>query len=213
MPTLPAGDYPRWEDDDDDGTLDVFNVQALRDRINDASRAEADRETKHLLDKWANSPPVQWDLAYRHGPLTENDQVSSRAPPRLQANDPTPSEPSTAATSSNRRRRERARQKRKAPLKSASGEEEADATSTAQSSLDMTANGVPLLPLGGTRQSEGVDPVVWNSLAGEISSGPAAAVATQLLTHMRAKSKRTSEDDADANPNLPKKQPKQRRVK
>jgi uncharacterized small protein (DUF1192 family) len=181
-----ASGYVPWADDDDDGTLDVYDVEALKSRIATLSAEPA-------------RTPVETQLTIRSRPLTESNQATpnmqlpSKTPRSTKSNEAVKAEatddPHPGKLTSNQRRRKRAKVKWEK-----SRQREEDIGSPAA----MTATGVPLVPsskmstaaLGGN-----VKPEVWKAFAESISE-PAAPQATKLFEYLQRD--QTSEDDATA---------------
>jgi hypothetical protein len=195
MPTLPEG-YPRWADDDDDGTLDTFNTASVVGRLT------------------GNAPPAhQMELTIRSRPLTGGAQVSSDASTRAeQPHSPSPTEVNSTQGKSDPRAPPSSKGQRARGRRGKGGNTQGGGVgATPATSSRTTANGVPLLPSSsvstGTSRSH-IDPAIWNAFAGEISA-PAASPAARVFERVQREQREASSEAAVDAPN--KKQQKRRK--
>ncbi|KAH7379358.1 hypothetical protein DE146DRAFT_637782 [Phaeosphaeria sp. MPI-PUGE-AT-0046c] len=207
MPTLPSG-VPRWADDDDDGTLDSCNVEALKARLREAEeRLAADALASNVA---ASLPRTYAALTLRTRPLGEETsfrQTGNHASlqPGVGAASSTQSEATSQAPSTDRPSGKRNRRGKKLASRAQTGE-----GSATRAAPMATAHGVPLLPEGndtGSMRRMGMDPAVWNAFAGEVSAA-AAPAAAQIFGELRSEQNRPSKHDANAQA---RKQQKQRK--
>jgi hypothetical protein len=198
---LPDG-YPRWEDDDDDGTLDPNDVAALRERI-------------VTPDMWGPGWTISTEMAMRSRPLPEGCFPQTVQAPERNQVDPISQTRSGTSTTGEVDSTEPAvnPSKPSASQSRCSHEHDCDkqrghAPTSGASAPATTAHGVPLLPLDNTSvPHRKIDPEVWNAFASNMSAA-AAPHAVALLQHVQKEEAKALEEDALAPPKKRKKRRK-----